>query len=112
MRMKRQNDNVYVKYNTFETTDKEKYVLKINGFSGNVTVRPKAINYNKSKKFATFDSDNVGSLLNGTDCSFVLLNAQYKLTNSGRQIVSHPWNHQPEFVEMLILYFCGDIINV
>ena len=61
MKMKGQSDTVYIKYNTFEITNEAtKYVLKINGFSGNITDNPRGMDYNNNIKFSTFDSDNTG----------------------------------------------------
>ena len=49
MKMKGQSDTVYVKYNTFEITNEAtKYVLKINGFSRNVTDNPRGMDYNNN----------------------------------------------------------------
>ena len=115
MRMKEQSDRVYVKYNTFEiTNERTKYVLKINGFSGNVTDRPKGMDHNNNSKFTTFDSDNDGdgaancAVTNGgyggwwyNFCSNVFLNGRYKLTKSIGEIFWHYQGRiQPEFVEL------------
>ena len=112
MRMKRQSDPVYAKYDTFEITDgKSKYIIKFSGFSGNVTDGAKAMEHNNNQKFSTFDSDNDNSkkFNCGTylgykggwwynTCGFVSLNAQYKSTNKNEEI---QWYLQkPEFVEM------------
>ena len=113
MRMKGQNDTVYVKYNTFEITNETtKYVLKINGFSGNVTSR---MDYNNNQKFTTFDSNNdsANSSVNCATnegggwwyhyCSYVFLNSRYKFTKSSNREIywdRHYDKIQPEFVEM------------
>ena len=112
MGMKGQSDPVFVKYNTFEITNEAtKYVLKINGVSGNVTSR---MDYNNNWRFTTFDSDNDGysssncATYEGGDggwwyycCSYVFLNSRYKFTKSNGEI---HWDRdgriQPEFVEM------------
>ena len=113
MRIKGQSDKVYAKYNTFEITDgNSKYVLKINGISGNVTDNPKRMALNNNKKFTTFDSDNDNYRDNcaaefGGDggwwynaCSHVFLNAQYKFTKTKGEICWYYPTVQPELVEM------------
>ena len=112
MRMKGQSDPVFVKYYTFEITNKtSKYTLKINGFSGNVTDRPRGMDYNNNQKFSTFDSDNSSSgkcavrfgnngWWYGSGCSHVILNGRYKFTQTNGELF---WNYsliQPEFVEI------------
>ena len=115
MRMKGQSDTVYVKYNTFEITNEAtKYVLKINGSSGNVTVNPRGMDNNNNRKFTTFDSDNDMAVSNcakyyGGDggwwynsCSYAFPNSRYKFTKTLGEIY-WDYNHgriQPEFVEM------------
>ena len=119
MRMKRQHDKVYAKYNTFEITGEQtKYVLKINGFSGNATNYSNLIEYNNNNKFTTYDADNDSNRINCAlnyggkvtrpggwwykDCGDTLLNGLYKFTKSYGEIAwddSSNWR-QPEFVEM------------
>ena len=112
MRMKGKQIPEYVKYNTFAITDEAtKYVLRIKGFSGNMTVNPKGLKYNNNQKFSTFDSDNDAH----TDgncaaehgyrggwwysfCSNAYLNASYKFNGLIGNILWY--NKQPEFVEM------------
>ena len=122
MRMKEQNDTVvYVKYNTFEITDEvSKYILKINGLSGNVK-KLNEMDYNNNRKFTTFDNDNGRRNFGngGSDCasktkyggsggwwygqcSSVFLNGQYKFTKKNGEIF-WDWDMtkvQPEHVEM------------
>ena len=112
MRMKGQSHSVYVKHNAFEISNEAtKYVLKIKGFSGNVTVRRTGMVYNNNRKFTTFDSDNDGSgnncakTYNGgwwyNSCSYVFLNGRYRFTKSSDEIYwSFHYKTQPEFVEM------------
>ena len=114
MRMKGQNDPVYVNYNTFEITNEAtKYVLKINGFSGNVTERPKGMQeYNNVQQFSTFDVDNDKwsnncATVHGGDggwwynrCGTVFLNGRYKFTKSVGEIFWNNLRAQPEFVEI------------
>ena len=112
MRMKGQNDTVYVKYNTFKITDEAtKYVLKINGFSGNATDNPKGMDHNNNSKFTTIDSDNDNRSYNCAapysggwwynNCSYARLNGRYKFTKTPGEIF---WYYdgriQAEFVEM------------
>ena len=112
MRMKDAKDStVFVKYNRFEIMDEAlKYKLAISGFTGNVTVNPKGLDYNSYMKFSTFDSDNDRfdkghcGKSNGAGwwygfCTYVNLNAAYKFVSvSSRSITWH--TKQPIFVEM------------
>ena len=95
MRMKGKLLPEYVKYSTFEINDEAtKYVLKINGFSGNVTYNPRGLDHNNNQRFSTIDSDNDKwsdncATKNGGgggwwygSCSYVQLNGQYKFTKS------------------------------
>ena len=115
MRMKGQSDSVYVKYNTFEITDQAtKYVIKIDGFSGNLTVSPKGMDHNNNMKFSTFDydndnwSDNCATKYGGGGgwwynlCGNVFLNGRYNFTKSNGEIVWYDNTNQPNFVEMKI----------
>ena len=111
MRMKGKQIPEYVKYNTFEITDEaSKYVLKINGLSGNETSKLDALDYHKNMKFSTVDSDNdasgdnCASIFGGgwwyRGCSYVQLNSQYSFTKANREIYWYWKSSQPEFVEM------------
>ena len=112
MRMKGKLSPEYVKYSTFEITDEAtKYVLKINGFSGNVTFNPRGFDYNNNRPFSTIDDDNDGWSGNCASkrgdggwwygyCSYVQFNSQYKFTKSNGEIFWYYDRIQPEFVEM------------
>ena len=115
MRMNGKQTPEYVKYSTFEITDEAtKYVLKINGFSGNMTFDPKNFEYNNNQPFSTIDSDNdkwsknCASKDGGgggwwyNNCSHVKLNGHYKFTKANGEIRWSYQKIQPEFVEMKI----------
>ena len=117
MKMKGKKETEYVKYETFEITGQTtKYVLKINGFSGNVTERPKGLDYNNNMEFTTIDSDNDKRMGDNcanryaggggwwyNSCSYVWLNAPYKFTSTrsfGKIMWFYTSNSQPKFVEL------------
>ena len=113
MRIKGKLSPEYVKYSTFEITDEAtKYVLKINGFSGNVTFNPRGLDYNNNRPFSTIDADNdkwSGNCASKRGdggwwydiCSHVQFNSQYKFTKSDGEIFWYFNDRiQPEFVEM------------
>ena len=110
MKMKGNQNMVYVKYDKFEVTnEKSKYTLKITGLTGNKTLGKNAMDYHNGMKFTTHDSENSkGSCKNeygGTgwwynNCSKVNLNAPYKFTGKGGEIFWNSFKSQPKFVEM------------